>query len=425
MSSTWELKEKSTGELVTSFEGEAWKSAQSKAYKKLAKRVKLPGFRPGNAPAALVKKQLGTRSIMMEAVDDVVQEVLNEAVNEHKLQLVDHPKMDIDNIDENSVTFRFTITVEPEVKLGDYKKIHVEKKSVDVVDGDIDEDVRSLQERQGELVVKEEGKVENGNTAVIDFEGFMQDVPFEGGKGNDFPLEIGSGSFIPGFEEQVLGMKVAEEKEIRVSFPDNYQAPDLAGQEAVFKVKVNEIKEKILPEVSDELIKQAKIENVETVDAYKEYARKRIEEEKKNAADQALTNDIMTELTKICEVEIPEIMVTHEIDDMMEEYKANMKAQGLTFEQFLQFTGKSEEDVRKEIGEDAQQKVLIRLLLNAIAAEEKIETSEEELEEELKKISERYKVSMDDVKKQLNLEAVSHDLALRKTIEMLKESAVK
>lgn len=425
MSSTWELKEKSTGELTTSVEGESWKSAQKKAFNKLAKKVNLPGFRPGAAPAALVKKQISTQNILMEAIDEVAGDALSAGIKEHDLWVVSRPSLDIDSIDEDKVTFKFVVAVKPEVKLGNYKGLDIKKDEVKVEDSDVDAELTRLQERFADLVVKEDGTVEDGDTAVIDFEGFKDEVPFEGGKGDNYPLVIGSGSFIPGFEEQLIGMKAEETKDINVTFPEEYQAADLAGEAVVFKVTVHEIKAKELPEINDELIKQAKIENVETVDAYKEYARKNLEDSRTNEAEQKFENDILTAVTDACEVEIPDVMIEEETDNLVRDFEQRLQSQGFGMEQFMQITGNTEEAIRAEMGKDAFNKVKVRLVLEAIAAEEKLEVSEEDIEKELQNVSDTYNMPLEKVKELISGDAISYDLRIRKALDLVKDSAGK
>ncbi|MGX8852496.1 trigger factor [Amedibacillus sp. YH-ame10] len=425
MSSTWELKEKSTGELTTSVDGEAWKAAQKKTYNKMAKKVNLPGFRPGQAPAALVKKQISTQSVLMEAIDEVAGEALSAAIKEHDLWVVSRPSLDVESIDEDKVTFKFIVAVKPEVKLGKFKGLDIKKDEVKVDDADVTADVERLAERFADLVVKEEGKVENGDTAVIDFEGFKDEVPFEGGKGEDYPLVIGSGSFIPGFEEQVLGMKSGDTKDLNVTFPEEYQAAELAGQPVVFKVTVKEIKSKVLPEINDELIKQAKIEGVETVDAYKEYAKKNLEESKEREATQKFENDILTAVTEASEVEIPDVMIEDETDNLVRDFEQRLQSQGFGMEQFLQITGNTVEGIREEMKKDAFGKVKVRLVLEAIAAEEKIEVSEADIEKELETVANTYNMPLEKVKELISGDAISYDLRIRKALDLIKESAGK
>ena len=242
MGSKWELKEKSTGELVATVEGETWKSAQKKAFNKIKRNINIPGFRKGQAPVALIKKQVPVQNILMDAVEEIANQVLSESVEEHDLWLVARPTLSIDEINEEKVILKFICAVKPEVKLGEYKNLPVKKKATRVTQKEIDAEVERLRERYADMEIKEDGTVENGDTAVIDFEGFKDDVAFEGGKGEDYPLEIGSGSFIPGFEEQLIGMSKGESRDINVTFPENYGAADLAGQPAVFKVTVKDIK---------------------------------------------------------------------------------------------------------------------------------------------------------------------------------------
>lgn len=420
--SNWELKEKSAGELITTVEGEAWKTAQKKAFNRLAKKVNLPGFRPGTAPAALVKKQISTQNVLMEAIDDVAGEALSAAIKEHDLWVVTRPSLDIESIDEEKVTFKFIVTVKPEVKLGDYKGLDIHKEEVNVEAADVDAEITRLQERFADLVLKEEGKVENGNTAVIDFEGFKDDVPFEGGKGESYPLVIGSGTFIPGFEEQLIGMGVEETKDINVTFPEEYQVAELAGQPVVFKVTVHEIKEKVLPEVNDELVKQAKVENVETVDAYREFAHKNLEETKTREANQKFENEVLTAIVEAAEVEIPDVMVEEETDNLVRDFEQRLQAQGFGLDQFLQITGNTKEGIREEMSKDAYNKVKVRLVLEAIAAAESLEVSEEDIEKELNNIAEMYAMPLDQVKAAISADAISYDLRIRKALEFVKEN---
>lgn len=425
MSSTWELKEKSTGELKTTVEGETWKAAQKKAFKKLAKKVNMPGFRPGAAPEALVKKQISSQNILMEAIDEVAGKALTDGIEEHDLWLVARPALDIESIDEEKVTFKFNITVKPEVKLGEYKGLDIKKEDATVTDEDIEAEIERLQDRYADLVVKEEGKVENGDTAVIDFEGFKDGVPFEGGKGDNYPLVIGSGSFIPGFEEQVLGMGIEETKDINVTFPEEYQAEDLAGQPVVFKVTVHEIKAKELPEVNDDLIKQAEIADVETVEAFKEYSRKNLESAKASQAEQKFESELLTAITENAEVEIPDVMIEEETNNLVNDFAQRLASQGFSLDQFKQVTGQTDEMIREEMGKDAFNKVKVRLVLEAIAAEEKIEISEEDVNAELESIANTYNMPVDQVKQMISNDAVSYDLRIRKALDIIKESAGK
>lgn len=421
MSSTWQLNEKSKGELKATVNGETWTKAQDKAFKKLAQKVNLPGFRKGQAPLNMVKKHVGKQNILMEAIDEIAGEALMNGVKEHELQMIARPELGVEKIDENEVVLTFAITVKPEVTLGEYKNLDVKKDKVEVTAEEVEEEAAKLQEKFAELVIKEEGEaVENGDTAVIDFEGFKDDVPFEGGKGESYPLVIGSGSFIPGFEEQLIGMKANETKDIDVTFPAEYQAAELAGQPVVFKVTVHEIKKKELPALDDELVKQAEIKDVETLEAYKEYIKQQLTETKTNQAEEKYTNDILTKICENSKVEIPQIMIEDETDRLVNDFAQRLQSQGFSLDQFKQITGQSQEAIRAELGKDAEQKVHVRLVLEAIAAKEGIEVSDEEVAAEYTKLAENYHMEVEKIKELLDHDAIAYDLEIRKAMDLVK-----
>lgn len=425
MSSKWELKEKSTGELVATVEGEDWKRAQKKAFNKIKKNINIPGFRKGQAPAALIKKQIPAQNILMDAVEAVANDVLSDGVEEHKLVLVDRPELRIDEINEEKVVLKFICAVKPEVKLGDYKGLPIKKKATRVTQKDIDAEVERLQQRYADMVVKEEGNVESGDTAVIDFEGFKDGVAFDGGKAESYPLEIGSGAFIPGFEDQLIGMAKEETKDINVTFPEDYQVAELAGQPVVFKVTVHEIKTKVLPEANDELIKEAKIKDVETMEDYRAYVKKNLSERKDRENEENFTNELLEKVVANAEVEIPDAMIERETDEMVREITQRLSAQGFTLEQFAQVTGQDEEKIRAEVRQDAEKKVRVRLVLEAVAEAEQFEISDEEIDAELKAIADQYSMQIEQVRNLISHDAVSYDLRQRKALELIKETAGK
>ena len=425
MSSKWELKEKSTGELVATVEGEDWKQAQKKAFNKIKKNINIPGFRKGQAPAALIKKQIPAQNILMDAVEAVANDVLSDGVEEHKLVLVDRPELRIDEINEEKVILKFICAVKPEVKLGDYKGLPIKKKATRVTQKDIDAEVERLQQRYADMVVKEEGNVESGDTAVIDFEGFKDGVAFDGGKAESYPLEIGSGAFIPGFEDQLIGMAKEETKDINVTFPEDYQVAELAGQPVVFKVTVHEIKTKVLPEANDELIKEAKIKDVETMEDYRAYVKKNLSERKDRENEENFTNELLEMVVANAEVEIPDAMIERETDEMVREITQRLSAQGFTLEQFAQVTGQDEEKIRAEVRQDAEKKVRVRLVLEAVAEAEQFEISDEEIDAELKAIADQYSMQIEQVRNLISHDAVSYDLRQRKALELIKETAGK
>ena len=425
MSSKWELKEKSTGELVATVEGEDWKQAQKKAFNKIKKNINIPGFRKGQAPAALIKKQIPAQNILMDAVEAVANDVLSDGVEEHKLVLVDRPELRIDEINEEKVILKFICAVKPEVKLGDYKGLPIKKKATRVTQKDIDAEVERLQQRYADMVVKEEGNVESGDTAIIDFEGFKDGVAFDGGKAESYPLEIGSGAFIPGFEDQLIGMAKEETKDINVTFPEDYQVAELAGQPVVFKVTVHEIKTKVLPEANDELIKEAKIKDVETMEDYRAYVKKNLSERKDRENEENFTNELLEKVVANAEVEIPDAMIERETDEMVREITQRLSAQGFTLEQFAQVTGQDEEKIRAEVRQDAEKKVRVRLVLEAVAEAEQFEISDEEIDAELKAIADQYSMQIEQVRNLISHDAVSYDLRQRKALELIKETAGK
>ncbi len=426
MNSKWELKEHSTGDLTVSVEGETWEKAQKKAFAKLAKNVQLPGFRKGKVPANVLKRAVNPQSVMYEAIDEIANDVFLEAVKEQNLEIVGKASLDIDDISEAKVTMKFTVAIKPEVKLGDYKNLDVKKEAVTITDDEVNAQIKQIQERNADFVIREDDEaVENGDTAVIDFEGSKDGVLFEGGSGTSYPLEIGSGSFIPGFEEQCIGMKKGETKEITVTFPENYQAAELAGQEAQFKVTVHEIKYKQLNDFDDEMVKEQNIEGVETVDAFKEYTLKNLTEQKEQQVDEAFTNELLTKIVDGAEIDIPQAMIDEECDGLVNDFAQRLKAQGFEMDTYLKLTNMSEEALREQFAIDAKNKVSARLVLEAIADAESIVISEDDINTEIETIAKTYNMESEQVKQLIPSESVSYDLKMRKALELVKETAGK
>ncbi|WP_302557335.1 trigger factor [Holdemania filiformis] len=419
--STWTLKEKSTGELKVTIEGENWKTAQTKAFNKLAKELEIPGFRKGSVPAAMAKKYVPAQKIMLEAVEHCAQDLLDAGIEEHSLWPISRPELNVEEISEEAATMSFTFAIKPEVKLGEYKGLAYEVEETSVSEEEVEAELKRIQENFAELEVKEDGEVENGDTAVIDFEGFKDGVAFEGGKGENYPLEIGSNSFIPGFEEQVIGMKKEETKDINVTFPENYQAAELAGQPVVFKVTVHEIKAKVLPELNDDLAKDVNAPNVETMDDLKALIRKNQEEQKQQNAENEATNKLISTVVDACEVEIPEVMIKNETDDMIQDYANRLQQQGISLTQFFQITGQSEETLREQMAKDAESKVKLRLVLDAIATQENLEVGEEDIDTEYGLIASQYNMEKEKVKELIPASSISYDVRLRKALDLIKD----
>ncbi|UTY38822.1 trigger factor [Allocoprobacillus halotolerans] len=416
--------EKSMMEVKVTFTTEEWKKAQEKALDKLAKQVKIDGFRKGHVPKQMIKARLGKGAILEEATDMILQQNYSGILLDNDIHPVGQPEVKIDEITDEVLKLTVTAPVAPEVNLGQYKGLEVKKTQVKVTKKEIEAELKNYQNQFAELVIKEEGQVENGDTAVIDFEGFKDGVAFEGGKGENHPLEIGSGSFIPGFEEQLIGMSVGQEKEIEVTFPENYQAADLAGQKATFKVKVHEIKSKVLPEIDDELAKDVNIDGIETLADLETYTKEQIKNRKQNEAEQKFSDDIFNAVIENTPLEVPDAMVETELQQMLREVEQNLSQQGLTMDLFQQLTGKTQDDMKAEMSEQAEKRVKFNLILSEIVKVENIEVSDEEVDEEVKEIATYYGREFDEVKKLFEgqLGQIKADLATRKAVQLIKDN---
>ena len=409
---------------LENFTTEEWKDAQDKALNKLAKNVKIDGFRQGKAPAKLVKARVGKGAILEEATDIILQKNYAGILLDNDVHPVGQPEVKIDELTEETLKVTVNAPVAPEVTLGQYKGLEVKKGQVKVAKKEIEAELKNYQNQFAELVIKEEGTVENGDTAVIDFEGFKDGEAFEGGKGENYPLEIGSGSFIPGFEEQLVGMAIDEEKEINVTFPENYQAAELAGQAVVFKVKVHEIKSKVLPEIDDELAKDVNIDGIETLADLETYTKEQIKNRKQSEVESKFSDDIFNAVIENTPLEVPEVMVETEVQQMLREVEQNLSQQGLNMELFQQLTGKTMDDMKAEMREQAEKRVKFNLILAEIVKAENIEVSEEEVDEEIKEIATYYSREFDEVKKlfESQLGQIKSDLATRKAVQLIKDN---
>jgi len=424
MSAKWEKLEGNRGVLTVEVEAEQVNKGLDAAFNKVVKQINVPGFRKGKMPRQMFEKRFGVEALYQDALDFILPEAYATAVEEAGIDPVDRPEIDVEKMEKGeNLIFKATVTVKPEVKLGEYKGLEVEAVSTEVTEEDVNNELTRMQERFAELVVKEEGKAELGDTAVIDFEGFVDGVAFEGGKGENYSLELGSNSFIPGFEEQVVGLAAGEEKDIEVSFPEEYHAAELAGKPAVFKIKLHEIKTKQLPELDDEFAKDAD-EEVETLAELKEKTQKSLEESKKNEAENALREAVIEKATANAEVEIPEVMVETELDRMLQEFEQRLSMQGMNLELYFQFSGQDEAALKGQMKEDAEKRVRTNLVLEAIVAAENIEATEADVEAEIAKMAEMYQMEADQIKAALGgVEGVKSDLAFRKAIEFLAENS--
>ncbi|WP_100331758.1 trigger factor [Bacillus xiapuensis] len=424
MSAKWEKLEGNQGVLTVEVDAETVDKGLDAAFKKVVKKINVPGFRKGKMPRGMFEKRFGVESLYQDALDVILPEAYGKAIEETGIEPVDRPEIDIEQMEKGKeLIFKATVTVKPEVQLGDYKGLEVEKQSTDVTDEDVENELTSLQKRHAELVVKEEGAVEEGDTVVLDFEGFVNGEAFEGGKAENYSLVIGSGTFIPGFEDQLIGMKAGEEKDVEVTFPEEYHAQELAGQPAVFKVKLHEIKYQELPELNDEFAKEAD-EGAETLAELKEKVKNRLQEQKKTEAEQALRDTLVEKAVANAEMDIPEVMVESEIDRMLQEFTQNLSMQGMNLDLYYQISGQSETELRDQMKENAETRVRTSLTLEAIAQAENLQASEEDVEKELEKMSEQFNLSVEDIKKALgSLDGMKGDLKIRKAIEFLVDNS--
>lgn len=423
MSVKWEKQEGNEGVLTVEVDAETFNKALDDAFKKVVKQVSIPGFRKGKVPRGLFEQRFGVESLYQDALDILLPVEYPKAIDEGGIEPVDRPEIDVEKIEKGeSLIFTAKVTVKPEVKLGDYKGLNVEKDDTSVSDEDVQEELKAMQNRQAELVVKEEGAIENGDTVVLDFEGFVDGEAFEGGKAENYSLEVGSGSFIPGFEEQLVGLEAGAEKDVEVTFPEEYHAEDLAGKPAVFKVKIHEIKAKELPRLDDEFAKDVD-EEVETIAELTEKTKKRLEEAKENEAEGKLREELVAKASENAEVDVPQAMVDTELDRMMKEFEQRLQMQGMNLELYFQFSGQDEEALKEQMKEDAAKRVKSNLTLEAIAAAEDLQVSDEEVEEELSKMAEAYNMPVENIKQAIgSTEAMKEDLKVRKAIDFLVEN---
>ncbi|MCA1057844.1 trigger factor [Rossellomorea aquimaris] len=424
MSAKWEKQEGNQGVLTIEVEAAKVNEGLDAAFKKVVKQVNVPGFRKGKMPRGMFEKRFGVESLYQDALDFILPEAYAKAIEETGIDPIDRPEIDVEQMEKGKeLIFTAKVQVKPEVKLGEYKGLEVEKMETEVTAEDVEAELTSLQEKQAELAVKEEGKAEEGDTVTMDFEGFVDGEAFEGGQAENYSLELGSGQFIPGFEEQLVGVASGEEKEVEVNFPEEYHAAELAGKPATFKVKVHEIKAKELPALDDEFAKDAD-EEVETLAELKEKIEKRLQESKKNEAETAVRETLVNKASDNAEVEIPEVMVTAEVDRMMQEFGQRLQMQGMNLDLYFQFSGQTEEDLRGQMTEDAGKRVRTNLTLEAIAAAENLEVTDAEAEEEVNKMAEQYNMSADNIKQALGgLDTLKADLKVRKAVEFLVENS--
>lgn len=415
-----EKLEKSRVALTIAVSPEDFEAAINKAYLKMRKNIQMPGFRPGKAPRKIIEQMYGVEVFYEEAVNIVLPDAYESAIKEQELDVVGYPEVDVEECGKDGVTFKATVAVYPEVKLGEYKGLEAPRAEVKVMAADVNARLKEMADKQARLETVERA-VKKGDTADIDFEGFDNGVPFEGGKGENFDLEIGSGSFVPGFEDQLVGMKAGEEKDIDITFPENY-TPDLAGKAVVFHVKVNEVKAKNVPALDDEFAKD--VSEFETLKELKADLKKKITAERKEAAENAFEDVLMQKVADGIECEIPDALVELQAEKMVEGFKQQITMQGLPFEQYLKMAGTTEEQFKEQAMAPALQQVRMDLAITALVKAEKVEATEEEIEAEAKNIAEKYGMDLESVKKYLPADQVKEQIVREKVIKLVAKNAV-
>ena len=416
-----EKLEKSMVELQFSIDAETFKNAVAAAFKRESKKYAVPGFRKGKAPRAMIEKMYGADIFHYDAINDLFPEAYEAAVKEAGIDVVGRPEPEVVSMSEaEGATLKVKVAVKPEVTLGDYAGLNVTKKVKTVDESLVDAEIKRMQDRNGRLLTRE-GAAENGDTVDIDFEGFVDGVAFEGGKAEHYSLVLGSGSFIPGFEDQVIGHSAGEEFDVNVKFPEQYQAEELAGKDATFKIKLHEVKYKELPELDDDFAKD--VSEYDTLDELKDSIRKNIEENNNKQADAQVENDLIEQVVNGMTVEVPEVMYEARVEELVQDFQYRIAQQGLKLEQYLQYMGMELDAFKAQFREQAEKQVKMRLAMEAIVAKEAIQATDEEFENEIKRIADAYKMEVEKVRSVVDEAAVKADLAVNKAIDFVKEKA--
>ena len=425
MSLQVEKMEKNMAKLTIEVSAEELDKAMQNAYLKARGKISIPGFRKGKAPRKMIEQMYGKGIFLEDAANALIPEHYCKALEECDLEIVSQPEIDVTQA-EPGKAFIFTaeVAVKPEVTLGEYKGVEVPKSETEVTDEDIDAEIKKEQEKNSRTVTVEDRGAENGDITTIDFEGFVDGVAFEGGKGTDYPLTLGSGSFIPGFEDQLVGAKAGDHVEVNVTFPEEYQAAELAGKAAVFQCDVKKVETKELPELDDDFAQD--VSEFDTLAEYREDVKKNLTEKKEKEARAAKENAAVDKAIENAEMEIPDAMLNTQVRQMMNDFASRMQSQGLTMEQYFQFTGMTAEKMQEEMKPQALKRIQTRLVLEKIAETENIEVSEDEVNEEISKMAEMYKMEADKLKELLGdreLEQMKKDMAVQKAVTLVADEA--
>lgn len=415
------LDEANKYELEVKVEKEAFSAATMKAYKKQVKNINIPGFRKGKAPKHIIERMYGKGVFYDDAIEETYPSALADAAVEAELKAIGVDDISVGEVSDDGYTFTAKIIVAPELTVDGYKGIEVEKLSTEVTDELVDEELQAVRERNGRMVTVEDRAAENGDTTVIDFEGFVDGEAFEGGKSENYNLRLGDGNFIPGFEEAIVGHKTGEEFTIDVTFPEDYNAENLAGKEAQFKIKLHEIKTKELPEVDDEFVKD--VSEKDTLDEYKEELKEKVAKRLEEQSEKDFDNKLTDALEKLATEEIPEVMFDNEVRDMLNEFDMRLRSQGMDLATYMKYTGMDQGAIEATYKPQAEKRVKIRLVLEAIGRQENIEVTDEDVENEYKKLAEAYKAEPDEVKNYISKEALSEDIKVEKAMQLVRDNA--
>ena len=403
-------------------EGEQWTNAQDKAFEKLNKTAKIDGFRPGHAPKNIFIKKYGEQEILLEAADELIKEKYSDILVKDKIMPVVEPKVEPVSITKDAMEVNFTFVVKSEVKLGEYKDLKVKKETVKVTKEEIEHEIEHFLEHYAEVEEKD-GKIEFGDTAIIDFEGFKDGVAFQGGKGENYSLEIGSNTFIPGFEEGLIGLKKGEEKDLELTFPDNYMSEDLKGQKVIFKVKINDVKTRVIPELDKEFFEDLNMEGITNKEELAKMMEEQIKVDKESRAENKFIDEVLEAAAKNMTVELDEELISEEQERMYEDFLDKLAMQGLTEDIYLKYANTTKEDMLKEMHPEAEKRVKYRYLLEAVIKEEKIKTTDKEAEKEAEEYAKKYNITKEEFIKQIgNLDVLKYELNMRKAIDVMKGS---
>ena len=412
------------GKVVISFSAskEEFAKGLDSAFKRAVKRVNAPGFRKGKLPRAVFNQMYGEEALYQDAVDAVLPAAYTKAIDELKVSPLAMPDIDVKEISkENGVSFEAVVTVKPNVELGEYKHLGIKKEEVEVTEADVEERLERLLSNQAEWQIKE-GEAKKGDIVVIDFKGFIGDKAFDGGEAKGYELELGSGSFIPGFEDQLEGKVAPVDTEVNVTFPENYQVADLAGKEAKFEVTIHDVKEKVLPELTDEFVKEFSKEAASTVAEYKEKLRGEIKVQKEEAAAKAYSDKVISTAVENAKLTVPTKLIDQEVNSMFEQFAGNLSRQGLSFELYEQFTGKGADELKAEMRSDAENKIKTSFVLGEIAEVEKVEVTDADIDAEVKELATMYNMTEEGVRTRISVEDLRGELIIQKTVEFLKEN---